>query len=209
MTTINEREVTCVFCKEKFIVMEASSFTIAEKESDFFPHYLGANPLPIMVESCPKCGYTSYTKEFEDKLTKKKKGKVAKTLKSIQTEKKLSPSEKYRSLALIYIARDKNAVEVADCYLKAAWCERLEDNRDEELSALRKAANYFELGLKANEVSGTEELITRYLVGEIFRRLGEKEKTLKFWKILKDELAMTDKTDNWLSRWLDEGLRKI
>ena len=129
MTTINEREVICPFCKDKFDVTEISSFTIAEKESDFFPHYLGANPLPIMIDICQKCGYIAYTKEFEQKLAKKEKEKVAKTLKSIQTEKKLSPSEKYRSLALIYIARDKNAVEVADCYLKAAWCERLEENK--------------------------------------------------------------------------------
>jgi len=209
MTTINEREVICPFCGKPVSIVEVMSFSIGEKDSDFFPHYLGANPLPVLVETCPNCGYTAFTSDFDKPLTDREKEKIAKTLHSVKTEKELLPSEKYRILALIKIALGENAVAVADCYLKAAWCERLENNNEAETRALKKALSYFELGLKANEVKGNEELVIRYLVGELARRTNDAEKAQKFWELLREELTISEKTDNWLLQWVNEGLEKI
>ena len=209
MTTINERQIKCPVCNSFFNIVEVTSFSVAEKDSDFFPHYLGANPLPILVENCSNCKYTEYTSKFEDVISEKEREKINKALKKMKFDQDISPAEKYRNLALCYIARDKGSIEVGDCYLKSAWCDRLDENHDNEVRALRKAVNFFEIGLKSNEIDGNEELVVRYLAGEIYRRIDDNDKALNYWQDLKNELSAIEKEDSWLSSWVDAGLRKL
>ena len=209
MTTINERQIKCPFCSNIFNIVEVTSFSVAEKDSDFFPHYLGANPLPILVETCPNCKYTEYTSNFEDKISDREREKITKVLKKMKYNPEITPAEKFKNLALCNIARERSSIEIGDCYLKSAWCDRLDENRDDEIRALRKAVNYFEIGLKSNEISGSEELVVRYLAGEIYRRIDDNEKALIYWQDLQNELALIEKKDSWLTSWVDAGLQKL
>ncbi|MCD4657471.1 MAG: DUF2225 domain-containing protein [Planctomycetes bacterium] len=209
MTTINERQIKCPYCNNYINIVEVTSFSVAEKESDFFPHYLGVNPLPILVETCPNCKFTDYTTNFEKTISDREREKISKVLKKMKYNPEISGAEKYRNLALCSIAREKSSIEIGDCYLKSAWCDRLDENSEDEIRALRKAVNYFEIGLKSNEISGTEELVVRYLAGEIYRRFDDMEKAKSYWQDLHNELTLIEKDDSWLTSLVEAGLRKL
>jgi hypothetical protein len=113
----------------------------------------------------------------------------------------LAGAERYRRAALIGIYAGKRSAEVADLYLQATWCSRMEGEADDEQKgARRKAVKYFELALAAEEFSPDDLPVVHYLIGELSRRLGDNKKALKHFAAM-DAL---EKVDPWLLVWRDK-----
>ena len=54
----------CWVCGESFEVEEPRSYTVSGRGSDLCPRPVGFNPLPMLVHSCPNCGFSSDSRGF-------------------------------------------------------------------------------------------------------------------------------------------------
>lgn len=204
MTTLNERDLTCPLCGSTFTTNLVGSFSIGEKESDFCPRYLGMSPLPFFVHDCPGCGYVGYEVDFEPIDAGRIVEKLTKALKGMAQGERLTGLDKYRRMAILGVERGSKNVEIADAYLKASWCARVE-GLDGGRECQEKAIRYFELALAANEPSRDEKPVVTYLVGELCRRVGRVEPARKW-------LTKVEPGENvpaWLIDWRDAALNKL
>lgn len=192
----------CPICRHGFESRLVTGFRIGEKEADFCPRYLDGNPLPEFLHVCPQCGFVGFEADFKPWDDPGKAERVRTLLNGFhwQQGQALLGAERYRRAALIGIYAGKRSAEVADLYLQATWCSRMEgEPDDEQKNARRKAVKYFELALAAEEFSTDDLAVVHYLVGELYRRLGDKDKALKHFGQLDD----LDRVEPWLLEWRD------
>lgn len=202
MPQLTPKSLTCPCCKRAFESQLVVGFNIGEKESDFCPRYLDGNPLPNFLHVCPGCGFVGYEADYRNLTDERKITKVKRVLTGLQWNEgqKLGGAERYRRAALVAIYAGKKSAEVADLYLQATWCSRMEGEGDEEeKQARRKAVKYFELGLAAEEFAPEDLPLVHYLVGELSRRLGDFSKARKHFSMLDDFQGV----EPWLKEWRD------
>ncbi|MBZ0136522.1 MAG: DUF2225 domain-containing protein [Planctomycetes bacterium] len=203
MTDFEAKKLACPCCRHEFESRLVTGFVIGEKDSDFCPKYLDGNPLPQFLHVCPECGFTGFEADYRTLIDEKIIKRVSTLLAGFHWTKNqiLGGAERYRRAALIGIYAGKRSAEVADLYLQATWCSRMEgEDDDEQKGARRKAVKYFELALAAEEFSPDDMPVVHYLLGELNRRLGNDEKALKHFSKM-DEL---EKVDPWLIEWRDK-----
>ena len=203
MTEFEPKKLTCPCCKHEFESKLVTGFRIGEKEADFCPRYLDGNPLPNFLHVCPECGFVGYETDYRSLTDEKKVERVKMLLAGFHWEEgqNLGGAERYRRAALIGIYAGKRSAEVADLYLQATWCSRMEGEADdEEKGARRKAVKYFELALAAEEFGPDDLPVVHYLLGELSRRLGDDKKALKHFEKMDD----LEKVDPWLIEWRDK-----
>ncbi|MCC6574320.1 MAG: DUF2225 domain-containing protein [Planctomycetes bacterium] len=208
MPELTPKPLTCPCCKRAFESQLVVGFSIGEKESDFCPRYLDGNPLPNFMHVCPGCGFVGYEADYRNLTDERKIEKIKRLLVGLLWEegKKLGGAERYRRAALIALYLGKRSAEVADLYLQATWCSRMEGESDEEeKQARRKAVKYFELGLAADEFAPEDQPVVHYLVGELSRRLGEIKKARKHFAMI-DELPHVEP---WLKEWRDKQKKML
>jgi len=203
MPEFTDKELKCPVCAHKFATRLVIGFNIGEKESDFCPRYLDGNPLPNFLHVCPECGFVGFEADYRDFADHRNLDRLKSLLQGLHWQKgqQLGGAERYRRAALIGTYVGKRSAEVADLFLQATWCSRMEgEPDDEERNARRKAVKYFELGLAAEEFSPDDLPVVHYLIGELCRRLGDTAKAERNFARL-DEL---DKVEPWLKEWRDK-----
>ena len=154
------------------------SCSSAGQDTDFRPHFLGLDALPLMVHACPRCCFAGYESDFEKVEPAVKRFVLTEELRADEIiggeeREHLRGSSKYM-LAARCRAADPAAreIEVADLYLRAAWCARSENLRDREQQCQSEAVLRFEQALDTGSVEANERPTILYLVGELYRRLG-------------------------------------
>jgi uncharacterized protein (DUF2225 family) len=203
MTEFEPKHLSCPCCKHEFETRLVTGFSIGEKETDFCPRYLDGNPLPSFLHVCPQCGFTGYEADYRSLAEETTIKRVQTLLAGFHWEPgaELGGAERYRRAALIAIYAGKRSAQVADLYLQATWCSRMEgEPDDEQKGARRKAVKYFELALAADDFSPDDLPVVHYLLGELNRRLGEDKKALSHFNKLDD----LQKVDSWLLVWRDK-----
>lgn len=203
MTEFEPKKLDCPCCRHEFETRLVTGFRIGEKEPDFCPRYLDGNPLPDFLHVCPECGFIGFEADYRSLNDEQKIKRVNTLLAGFHWQKgqQLGGAERYRRAALIGIYAGKRSAEVADLYLQATWCSRMEGEADDEQKgARRKAVKYFELALAAEEFSPDDLPVVNYLLGELNRRLGENKKALKYF----DAMDKLGKVDPWLIEWRDK-----
>ncbi|MBE7491982.1 MAG: DUF2225 domain-containing protein [Planctomycetes bacterium] len=202
MPRFEDKRLTCPACDHAFDTRLVTGFQIGEKEADFCPRYLDGNPLPDFLHVCPECGFVGFEADYRSLPGHKKLDRVRTLLRGFHWQKgqNLGGAERYRRAALVAIYVGKRSAEIADLYLQATWCSRMEgEPDDEQRNARRKAVKYFELGLEAEEFSPDDLPVVHYLVGELCRRLGDSKKAARHFGRL-DELP---NVEPWLKQWRD------
>lgn len=198
-----QTQLTCPICQKTFAALVASRVSIGEKESDFCPRFLGMNPLPGLIHTCPDCGYTAAANDFVPLGDTRQIEKIRKALGKIADEPAVTATDKFRRLAMLLVQRNAGPLAVADAYLRASWCARLEANPSE--SACRaKAIQYFLIAWQAKEVPESQRPVVAYLIGELARRNGDMEKAREWF-------AKVDSTTAppWLVQWRDKQAAKL
>lgn len=183
MTTINEVMVTCPLCGELSSMSIIGSAGSSGQDEDFCPQYWGANPLPFLLHSCHNCKFTVYAEDFEAfSLSKKDSASLLKELSKFNPKANPpSGTERFDLAGICYEILGLSECEMADLFLKASWSCRLEeDKREKEFQ--QKAIRSFETALANNDVPEQELPAVTYLVGELYRRLGDKKKALDFYQ---------------------------
>ncbi|MBX3474729.1 MAG: DUF2225 domain-containing protein [Planctomycetes bacterium] len=203
MPQFADKQLKCPACAHEFATRLVTGFAIGEKESDFCPRYLDGNPLPDFLHVCPQCGFVGFEADYRSLVDHKKLDRVRTLLNGFhwQPGQALGGAERYRRAALVAIYVGKRSAEIADLYLQATWCSRMEgEPDDEQKNARRKAVKYFELGIEAEEFSPDDLPVVHYLLGELCRRLGDAGKAARHFGKL-DEL---ENVEPWLKEWRDK-----
>jgi uncharacterized protein len=176
MTMLQQIELLCPVCRTCFLSQAvASTNAFGGKRTDFHERAAGMQPLPHLVHSCDQCGYTGAERDFgeEAEISPFLKEHVWNEL-APKISRPLTGSEKYEAAAKVAEWQGLEPRHVADLLLRAAWCCVDEGDVEAERYFRRQAAWAFQDALSSwGEVAREERAMLTYLVGELWRRVGD------------------------------------
>lgn len=183
-------EKNCGICGEPFMVTKVRSRLIKIKQdTDFCCYYKGINPYYYTVWVCPHCGYAAQDTAF-DKLSAGAAGKIKDFLAKRKVNLHLDGTrtreqavDAYK-LAIFYEELSNAAAsKVGGLYLRLAWLYREGQQREEEMLALKKAVEFYDQALSRERlpIGAMSEITLTFLVGELYRRTGEVNKSLQYF----------------------------
>lgn len=200
---IYDKEIVCPVCDciSKVKVVKTSSYRVGKKHSDLYNEYTSINPYFYDVWLCNACGYASMKSDFEK-------------IKSSQIEvirNKISLKWHERSYSEFYdvdiaIERFKLALvnslvmETADSRkgmlcLKIGWMYRIKGNVENERTYISQALECFKNSYfkEAFPIYGMDKFTVIYLIGELFRRIGDFENSLLWLSQVITDLNVSSK----------------
>lgn len=200
MTTLREIILSCPVCGNSFQSQAvATTNAFGGKRTDFHELAAGTQPLAYLVHMCAECGYSGGEKDFDTE------GEVSPLLKE-HVMNELAPcvpvsplgSAKYEAAAKVADWQGMDARGIADLQLRAAWCCVDEDDVEAERYFRRHAAWTFERALSEYDGVPAEDRATlTYLVGELWRRIGDLKQARLWFERVPDEVTDPD-TQYWL-----------
>ena len=113
-------------------------------------------------------------------------------------------SEKYEAAARVAEWAGAEPRQVADLLLRAAWCCVDEGDVEAERYFRRRAAWAFEQALSAYDgVAREERAVLTYLVGELWRRVGDGRQARRWFEAVGQEV-----TDAGSQQWVLDASRQ-
>ncbi|MBE6052887.1 MAG: DUF2225 domain-containing protein [Clostridium sartagoforme] len=185
------KKVLCPICSKNFMTLsiKVNAPRVKSRDSDFFIRYSNENPYLYEVWLCPSCGYAALKSDFpkirqyQSKLVKDKI-----TPKWVNREYPVPFNEKVAieryKLALLnaIVIESKSSTKAMLC-LKIAWMYRLLSDEVNEKTYLNQALLSFN-DTYVNEklpVYGLDRFSIMFLIGEINRRIGEEQTSLRWF----------------------------
>ncbi|HWL38619.1 MAG TPA: DUF2225 domain-containing protein [Gemmatimonadaceae bacterium] len=200
MTTLRQIELRCPVCDNEFKSQSViSTNAFGGKRTDFHERAAGTQPLAYLIHMCGECGYSGAEADFKGSAD------VSPVLKQ-HVFRELTPlraslicgSEKYEAAAKVAQWQGMDSRTVADLLLRAAWCCVDEGDIEAERYFRRLAAWAFADALKSYDgVPRNERAILTYLVGELWRRIGDVETSTRWFESVPGEV-----TDAESQRWI-------
>lgn len=192
MTTLQEIELQCPVCETRFRSKAvASTNSLGGKRTDFHERATGAQPLPYLIHTCEGCGYTGNERDFMEagEVTPVLRNHVWNELAPRIAKAPMTGSEKYEAAAKVAEWRSMEARHVGDLLLRAAWCCVDEADVEAERYFRRKAAWAFEGALASwDSIAREERAVLTYLVGELWRRIGDEKLACTWFDKVADEI---------------------
>ena len=207
MTTLQQIELQCPVCENRFrsqAVVSTNSF--GGKRTDFHERAAGTQPLPYLVHTCDRCGYTGAERDFteEAEVTPVLREHVWNELAPVVGKTPMTGSEKYEAAAKVAEWQGLEPRHVADLLLRAAWCCVDEGDIEAERFFRRKAAWAFEEALNAwDGVAREERAVLTYLVGELWRRVGDQRLAREWFNRVPNEIV-----DQATQQWVLDAARQ-
>jgi len=188
MTTLNHIELACPICTTAFrsqTVVNTNAF--GGKRTDFHERAAGMQPLPFFVHLCTTCGFAGVERDFceeiqlEEETRERVLFELAPIMAPIMARESPTGSLKYEHAARVAEWQGAEPRYLADLFLRAAWCAVDEDDTEAERYFRRHAAWRFTEALAAFDgVPVDERAVLTYLVGELWRRVGD-QKLARLW----------------------------
>jgi uncharacterized protein len=207
MTVLREIQLTCPVCRDAFrsqIVLSTNGR--GGKRTDFHERAVGTPPLPHLVHTCPRCAYSGGESDFgaDAEVTPLIEVAVWGELSPKLSRGPVAGSEKYEFAARVADWRGADTRHVADLLLRAAWCCVEEGDTEAERYFRRHAVWTYERALAAYEgVASDSRAVLTYLVGELWRRIGDLELARRWFDRVPDEI-----TDPANQQWVVEAARQ-
>jgi len=206
MTTLRQIELSCPICDNSFksqAVVTTNAF--GGKRTDFHERAAGTQPLAYLIHMCSECGYSGGERDFT------RDAEVSPLLKE-HVLNELGPvaplaatgSGKYEAAAKVAEWQGLEERHIADLLLRAAWCCVDEGDVEAERYFRRHAAWMFERALaRYDGVASDERAVLAYLVGELWRRIGDSVKASDWFARVPDEV-----TDSGSQSWIVAAARQ-
>jgi len=190
-----DKDCTCPVCKNKFTTkkIRTRSLRIENREDDFNVIYKNINPIYYYIWVCPKCGYSSTEKEFEN-ITKEQASILNQSIRAKWNERSFNgvrtfreAEESYKIALLIAQLLKKSKAYTGGICLRLAWLYREVKNSKEE-EFLTHTLNLFEDAYQTERLdeAGLDEISLVYLNGELSRRLARYKEAIKWYGIALD-----------------------
>ncbi len=209
MTTLRQIELSCPVCGNSFYsqaVVATNAF--GGKRTDFHERAAGTQPLAYLVHMCGECGYSGGEGDFdrEAEVSPLLKEHVLNELAPLRSD--TTPgSGKYEAAAKVAEWQGVDDRNIADLLLRAAWCCVDEGDIEAERYFRRHAAWAFERALaKYDAVIDEDRAVLTYLVGELWRRIGDNVKSHTWFDRVADEIV-DPSVQNWILAAADQQRR--
>jgi uncharacterized protein len=169
-------ELTCPTCGREFA---SETLTMAStnrrKHTDFHPDVEGVHAMDYGIHQCPRCGFAGPEPWFAENLRipAEVRQHVWEELTPRVARESILSCEKYECAAKVALWDGMPARQVGDLWLRAAWCAADENDVEAERYYRRHAAWSFEEALTAGDVVAGDRAVITYLVGELWRRIGD------------------------------------
>ena len=204
MTTLAQAEQKCPCCETGFKVHVLLSTNVVGRCTDFRPLTGGIPFIFHTVQSCPACGFTWDSDSFKEvKLSDELKKKVREKITPRLGKDELTPQRKHVLHALVYELMGCSTLHIADAYLEAAWCCAYNNAMDEEMLYRKEAIKYFQAALENNVVSEEERANVIYLIGELYRRVGDIASAHRWFERVEDAIV-DPKKQQWLLNLVEQ-----
>jgi uncharacterized protein len=194
MTTLRQIQLSCPICGHSFksqAVVTTNAF--GGKRTDFHERAAGTQPLAYLIHMCDECGYSAGEGDFtrEAEISPLLKEHVLNELAPCVTLA-ATGSGKYEAAAKVAEWQGLDERQIADLWLRAGWCCVDEGDIEAERYYRRHAAWAFERALaRYDGVAPDERAILTYLVGELWRRIGDIEQSRNWFDKVQDEIIDT------------------
>ncbi len=178
-----DKEVKCPVCDATFKakMVKSASPRISKKDSDFYNKYDVINPYFYDVWVCNCCGYASMKVDFlkikehqkdlvRNKISTKWQGKAYPDIYDVNTAVERYKFALYNS-AIIEASSSRKAM---NC-LKIAWMYRILEDSTNETYFIQQALEGFNDAFinESTPLYGMDHGTLMYLIGELYRRVGE------------------------------------
>ena len=199
MSTLREIELTCPICSYTFSSKTVVSSSPLGKRTDFHERTEGAQALPYLVHTCSRCGYSGSEDAFSGEATLGPdiREHVWDELAPKLPTAPLTGSDKYEFAAKVAMWQGAEPRLVADTFLRAAWCCVDEDDVEAERYFRRYAAWGFERALDSRQVPRDDRATLTYLIGELWRRIGDAKQARQWFDRVPGEIANI-KNQEWI-----------
>lgn len=209
MTTLRQIGLCCPSCGNQFrsqAVVSTNAF--GGKRTDFHERAAGTQPLAYLVHMCDRCGYSGTERDFTEQteLSPLVREHVWNELTRhvAHSAPAATGSEKYEAAAKVAEWQGMDPRYVADLLLRAAWCCVDEGDVEAERYFRRHAAWAFEKGLEFYDgVPREERAVLVYLVGELWRRVGDLVQANAWFDLVPEEVV-----DPAGQQWIVEAARR-
>lgn len=193
-TLLFDRTIDCPVCHTNFKTpsVKKEGYKIDKRDSDSFIYYKDINPYLYDIILCPKCGYAALKNDFS-KLRNYQRIHVIKNITPKYISKEYprlldinSAIERYKLALLNSVYIDSTASTKAILCLRLGWLYRLTKSYDNENLFLSKAVEGLEFAY-TNEsfpIYGMDSYSLEYLIGELYRRIGNFDASLKWFSSL-------------------------
>jgi uncharacterized protein (DUF2225 family) len=206
MTALRKIELRCPSCSHEFPSQTVVSTNwFGGKRTDFHERAAGAQPWAYQVHMCDRCGYSGAERDFTAQI------EISPVVRE-RVWSELSPrvhgvatgSEKYEAAAKVAEWQGADPRYVGDLWLRAAWCCVDEGDVEAERYYRRLAARSLEEALEFYDtVSRDDRAVLVYLVGELWRRIGDLTQANAWFDLVAEEV-----TDPVAQRWVVEAARR-
>ncbi len=166
-----KQDFRCPLCGTVFQDRIPAPGPPAGMESDTRPLFLGEDPLPFLVHTCPHCFYSALEEGFHPPLPGKLRAWVLSgKLGRLQSH---AASRRYTLAARCREQAGAPSLETAELYLHASWAARLEGDPAMARLARARALQAFGRALSEAGLDAPGEARIHYLLGELSRLQGE------------------------------------
>jgi len=185
-----EQSRTCPICEMKFSVTKVrnSQCPVTKRDTDFCIYYEDVDPYLYNVWVCPYCGYAAPESIFSN-ISESEKEIIALALKGKEIKVDFSGIRSINIAIASYklaiycceLRESKDSI-LAGLYLKVAWLYRKSSNSKEK-DYLHRALDYYQKAYDQEPfpIGNLTELALRYLIGELYRRLGEYKEAIQWF----------------------------
>jgi len=195
-STIFSKDVKCPICENNFKITVLGSYTTFGAMKDF-QRYGAIGPFyEVMINSCPKCHYSGFNRDFDKTFTEETKTEI---LQILEPYKKAKMNDVLESeiAAEIHIYLGEKNDRIANIYLVASYLLKYDTNQVEKRKELQKECiTYLQKAIENQEYEETEIATIYYLIGELYRRIGEFDNAIKYF-----DMALNDENK---ADWLEE-----
>jgi len=207
MTTLHVIELQCPICDTQFqsqAVLTTNSF--GGKRTDFHERAAGPQPLPFLVHMCGRCGFAGMETDFGDgaQVEQPLRQRIWEELAPAVPAEAVTGSEKYEAAAKVAEWQGAELRHVGNLLLRAAWCCVDEHDIEAERYFRRKAARVLEEALGSYDgVPRAERAVLTYLVGELWRRVGDDLAARAWFDRVPDEVSDPER-----QQWVVDAARQ-
>lgn len=191
--------VTCCYCEQDFQTsrVRPSLKKAIRRDTDFCAYYKDENPDFYVVRVCPSCGFSS-TENSVDKLTPVQRKLFAEKIETRWKPRDFGGArdwdaalETYK-LALICAQTigDKQRI-IASILHHIAWLHRYKSDEEQEQRFIQYALDSYVKVYEQEGVRGGDARLL-YLIGELYRRVGNFNEAVKWFSRLVNDQKIVD-----------------
>ena len=199
-----EIRLRCWVCGEEYDSEQPQSYVLQGRGSDLCPRPLGPSALPLLLHTCPECGFIGDEAAFDPEQADEqvREWVLAGGLAASARQTPDSGHGKYVLAAACHARRRRpSPLQLAELYLAASWSAQHEEVVDAVPLLQADAVRYLESALLVGQIADEERAVMTYLAGELRRQLSEFDAALQLF----DEAAISF-THYGGPRWLLRAL---